>query len=96
MADADTAEDTVQYEGTRVGVVTHYFDKISVAVVHAEETIAVGDSVKIYDKEGNVVVEQEIESMQVDGKDIKEAESGSEFGLKVDGVVKDGYTLFKQ
>ena len=96
MADADSTEDTVQFEGTHVGAVIHYFDKISVAVVHAEKAIAIGDKIKIYDKEGNVVVEQEVSSMQVDGKDIKDADPDSEFGMKVDGVVKDGYPIYKQ
>ena len=49
----------VQYEGTKVGVVSRFFGNISVAGIKAEDVIKVGDMVKIYDKQGNVVVEQE-------------------------------------
>ena len=90
------SDDEVQYEGTRVGVVTHFYDKISVAVVAAEEDIKKGDTIKIYDKEGNVVVEQEIDSMQIDMKDLDSVKKGDEFGLKVEGEVKDGYTVYRQ
>lgn len=86
----------VQYEGTRVGVITHYYDKISVAVVEAEETIKKGDMVKIYDKGGNVVIDQEITSMQIDGKDQEQIDAGGEFGLKTEGEVKEGYTVYRQ
>ncbi len=96
MSDGDSAADEVKYEGTHVGMVTHYYDKISVAVVQADEAIKAGDTIKIYDKEGNVVVEQEVASMQVDGKDLEEAAAGTEFGLKVEGAVKDGYTVYRQ
>ena len=92
----DNASGEVQYEGTKVGVITHFFDKISVAVVSPEVTFNVGDKVKIYDKEGNVVVEQEIASMQIDGEDKESVEGGTEFGMKVEGDVKEGYTIYRQ
>ena len=96
MDPATPADDEVQYEGARVGVVTHFYDKISVAVVHAEEALKAGDTVRIYDKSGDVVVEQEIASMEIDGEGQKSVEAGTDFGLKVEGEVKDGYTLYRQ
>lgn len=95
-SDANNDANETQFEGVRVGVITHFFDHISVAVVEAEDTIKVGDSIKIYDKDGNVVVEQTVDSMQVDKADIQEAKKGDEFGMKVDGAVKDGYLVYKQ
>ena len=86
----------VQYEGTKVGKITHYFDKISVAVIEPEDTIKKGDNIKIYDTEGNVVVEQAIDSMQIDNKDIESAEKGQSFGMKVSTLVKEGYLVYKQ
>jgi len=85
-----------EYEGEKVGEVTHFFGKISVAVVMSSAPIKVGDKVKIYDKEGNVVVEQEVKSMQIDGKDLEEVDAGTDFGMKVEGEVKDGYLVYKQ
>lgn len=92
----DDANGDVEYEGTKVGVVTHFFDKISVAVVEPEQKFSVGDKIKIYDKEGNVVVEQDVASMQIDGKDQDSVDAGTEFGMKVEGEVKEGYTIYRQ
>jgi hypothetical protein len=92
----DETKSDATYEGTKVGEVTHFFDKISVAVVNPEADFSVGDKVKIYDKEGNVVVEQEIGSMQIDGEDQDTVPAGTEFGMKVEGEVREGYTIYKQ
>ena len=85
-----------QFEGTRVGVVTHFFDHVSVAVVMAEAAISTGDKIKIYDKTGNVVVEQVIESMEIDKQKKETVDAGMEFGLKVEGAVKEGYLVYRQ
>ncbi|MBN2100768.1 hypothetical protein JW710_02650 [Candidatus Dojkabacteria bacterium] len=87
--------DDVQYEGTKVGEVTHFFDKISVAAVNPTAVIKVGDTIKVYDKEGNVVLEQQIESMQVSNQSVEEVQPGEEFGMKVEGEVKEGYQVYK-
>ena len=96
MNSTDQADSEVQYEGTRVGLVTHFYDKIFVAVVHAEDTIKVGDSVKVYDKSGNVILEQTIDSMEIDGEGQESVDKGTDFGLKMEGEVKDGYVLYRQ
>lgn len=92
----DVVSDGVKYEGEKVGEVTHFFGKISVAVVMSSSPIKIGDKVKIYDKEGNVIVEQEIKSMQIDGKDIEEVNAQTDFGMQVEGEVKSGYMIYKQ
>jgi hypothetical protein len=84
----------IEYEGEKVGEVTHFFDKISVAVIKPEKTMNVGDTIKIYDKQGNIVVEQDIESMEIDGEKIEQ--SDEEFGMKVAGDVKEGYEVYRQ
>ncbi len=83
------------FEGEKVGEVKHYFDKISVVVVEPEKEINIGDTIRIYDKEGDVVVEQKVESMQIDGVDIDKSEKGQSFGLKVEGPVKKGYFIYR-
>ena len=85
-----------QYEGAKVGVITHFFDHVSVAVVKAEDTIKTGDKIRIYDKQGNIVVEQVIESMEIDKQKQETVSSGTEFGLKVEGAVKEGYLVYRQ
>ncbi len=86
----------VSFEGTLVGTITHYFDKVSVAVVEPSDTIKNGDKIKIYDKQGNVIVEQVIDSMEIDKQKIEEAKPGQAFGMKVAGSVKAGDVVYKQ
>ncbi len=88
-------EQGIEYEGTKVGEVTHFFDKISVAVIKPVETINTGDTIKIYDKQGNIVVEQAVDSMEIDGDKIESAEKDQEFGMKVEGDVKEGYLVYR-
>lgn len=88
--------DSHEYEGKKVGEVTHFFGNISVAVIMSSSPIKTGDKIKVYDKEGNVVVEQEVKSMQIDGKDIDGVKAGADFGMKMEGEVKDGYLVYKQ
>lgn len=77
----------------KIGVVTHFFPNISVAVVDPSSSIKVGDTVKICDKEGNIVVEQPITSMQIDRKEIESVKKGEEFAMKVDEPVKEGFDI---
>lgn len=84
-----------QMEGTEVGKVLHVYGKISVAAISAEAPIKVGDKIRIYDKDGNVVVEQEVESMEIDREKVEEVKKGDDFGMVVDGEVKEGYLVYK-
>ena len=71
-----------------MGEVTHYYDKIQVAVVKlVSGDLKVGDKVKLTDSAGEDV-EQEIKSMQIEHAKIEIAKKGDEFGLKVNTPVK--------
>ncbi len=77
-----------------VGKITHYFDKIGVAVVEiTDNTLKVGDKIKIkgHDKE----FEQEVSSMQVEHQNVEQAAKGEAVGLKVDQPVKEGDEVYK-
>lgn len=76
-----------------IGKVTHFYDKIKVAVVALSATLKKGDKIKI-GKEDRFL-EQEVKSMQIEHKDLKEAKKGQEIGLKVSGEVKEGDLVFK-
>ena len=83
--------------GKKIGVIDHYYDRIGVAVIKLEEdSLAVGDKIKIKDRQGADLFEQEVESMQIEGKDVKEVKKGDDFGMKVDGKVKEGYEVYKE
>jgi len=78
-----------------VGEITHYYDKIGVAVVKlAGGDLKVGDKVKLTDTTGEEF-EQEIKSMQIEHANIEIAKKGDEFGLKVDKSVKDKSAVVK-
>lgn len=77
-----------------VGKVTHWYDKIGVAVVKLSGTLSVGDRVKI--KKGDTEFEGTISSMQLDHEEIKSGKKGKEVAIKVaGGEAKDGSLVFK-
>ena len=76
-----------------IGRVTHYFPKVEVAIVKLEDSIKIGDKIKLKRKEEES--EQEVKSMQVEHKDISEGKKGEEIGLKVDQKVKEGWEVYK-
>jgi U32 family peptidase len=78
----------------KVGKITHYFDKIGVAVLTVtDDPVKVGDMIRI--GEFGVGVDQKVESMEVDHKSVKEAKKGDEVGLKVIEEVKKGDEVYK-
>ncbi len=77
----------------KVGKVTHYYDKIGVAVVQLEAPLSVGDKIKITGHENEF--SQAVSSMQYDHKDLQKAEKGKDIGLKVDQKVKEGDEVYR-
>lgn len=77
---------------TQIGKITHYYDKIGVAVVELTQVLKVGDKIKFsgHDKEFSQIVS----SMQVEHQVIDKAKKGDEIGLKVDQPVKPGDIVF--
>lgn len=68
----------------KVGTITHYYDKIGVAVLKlAKGSLKVGDSIKLTSKSGEEFT-QEIKQMQIDRADIQTAKAVDVIGLKVD------------
>jgi putative protease len=76
-----------------IGKITHFYPKISVAVVELEDTLNVGDTISI--ERGEEVVEQVVDSMQIEHKNVEEAGKGESIGLKVAGQTKEGAKVFK-
>ena len=77
-----------------IGKVTHYFNKIGVAVVElTEDGIKAGET--IHFRGGEKDFEQKVDSMQVEHEEISEAKKGDSVGLKVDEPVHEGYIVYK-
>ena len=79
-------------EGRKVGKVTHYFNKIGVAVVELTDTLKEGDKIRI--KGSTTDFEQVVESMQIEHEQVKEATAGQSIGLKVKERVREGDEVF--
>jgi len=78
---------------TLVGKITHYFDKIGVAVVEVLSPLKVGDQIKISGHDNEFT--QEVTSMQVEHQQVEEAQKGQAVGMKVDQPVKEGDEVYK-
>lgn len=72
---------------TQIGIVSHYYDKIGVAIVKLEKEVKVGDTLHFGGEDG---FKQEVTSMQMDHEVIATAKKGEEVGVKVDQKVKEG------
>ncbi len=78
----------------KVGKVTHYYEKIGVAVVELDAALARGEKIKFV-RGGEDLFEQEIKSMQIEHKQIKSAKKGDIIGLKTDKEVKEAAEVYK-
>jgi hypothetical protein len=78
----------------KVGHVTHYYDKIGVAIVELDAELAVGDKIKFV-RGGEDLFEQKVDSMQVEHKKVDSAKKGDVIGLKSDKEVKEGAEVYK-
>jgi len=76
-----------------VGRVTHYYPKISVAVVELKNSLKVGDKILIRGATTNF--EQIVESMQIEHKDVQVAEPGQSVGIKVKGKVRENDKVYR-
>lgn len=77
----------------KIGEITHFFDKISVAIIKLEKPLSKGDTIKI--KGATTDLEVVVDSMQVDRTDIEQGEEGQEIGIKVSDKVREGDEVFK-
>lgn len=78
----------------KVGHVTHYYDKIGVAIVELDAPLAVGDRIKFV-RGGEDLFEQNVNSIQVEHEKKDSAGKGEVVGLKTDQAVKEGAEVYK-
>lgn len=79
---------------TKIGEVTHYYDKIGVVVVELKSTLKVGDTIKFV-RGGEDLFEQTVDSIQMEHETVEKAGKGDDIGLKVRQEVKDGAQVYK-
>lgn len=78
----------------RIGVVTHYYSHLSVATLRLESaTLRVGD--KIHFRGHTTDFSQRVESLEVNHAPATEVRPNDDFGLKVDGHVREHDVVYK-
>jgi hypothetical protein len=76
-----------------IGIITHYFDKISVGIIKLKGPVSVGEHLHIKGSKGDFT--QVIGSMQYNHKDIILADKGLEIGIKVNQPVHENDLVYK-
>lgn len=79
--------------GTRIGEVTHFYDRIGVAVIILTGAIRLGDQVHFLGRSTDF--EQEVRSLQIEHQPISDAGSGQEIALKVERRVHPHDKVFR-
>ena len=87
------ADNISKYEKVLVGNVTHYYSKIGVAEIELKHrNLSVGENIQIEGEK--TFIEQKIESMQVENKDVKKGKKGEEIAIKVQEKVYKNDNIF--
>ena len=77
-----------------IGRITHFFTKISVAVIELTASLAVGDTIVV--KGPTTDFEQTVESMQIEHNNVQRAEAGQSIGLRVAQRVRENDMVYKK
>jgi putative protease len=81
-------------EVVKIGRVTHFFSKISVAVIELTTPLSIGDTIVF--KGPNTDFEQVVDSMQIEHENVEKAEAGQSIGLKVTQRVRETDAVYKK
>lgn len=81
-------------EEKKVGKVFAYFAKIGVAAIEVtDDSIGIGD--KLHFKGATTDFKQEVESLQIDKKEVDGVEAGKSVGIKVTDKVRPNDEVYK-
>jgi putative protease len=76
-----------------IGMVTHYYGKLGVAIVKFSGDLKLGEKIRFLGKTTDF--SEDNASMQLDHKAVKSAGKGEEVGIKVDQEVREGDEVLK-
>lgn len=80
-------------EEKEIGVVTHYYSHLKVAIIKLSDQLKVGDMIHI--KGHTSDFNQKVESMQIEHQNIEEAKKGQLIGLKVKEHAREKDKVYK-
>jgi len=76
-----------------IGVISHYFGKVSVGIIALNDTLKAGETIHIKGMHDDFM--QKVESMQIEHADVKEAKKGDAVGIKVAHPVHEHDKVYK-
>lgn len=79
--------------GERIGEVTHFYDRASVAVLKLTRDLKLGEELHFLGK--NSDFEQAITSMQIEHQPVTEVKAGQEVAVQVKQKVRPGDAVFR-
>ena len=80
-------------EEQEIGLVDHFFDKISVGIIKLSGELKIGDTIHIKGKQADF--SQEITSMRIEFDEVTEAKEGDKVGIKVPQPIHANDTVYK-
>lgn len=78
--------------GKQIGTVTHWYDKIGVAVVKLTGKLSRGDAIKV--KKGEEEFTDTVNSLQINHTDVAAAKKGDDAAIKLSERAKEGAGVF--
>jgi len=78
----------------KIGDVSHFYKKISVCVMNLTDELNVGDTIQ-FQRGGETVFDQKVDSMQIEHETIESAGKGQEVAIKTNNSVKAGSIVYK-
>ena len=80
----------------KVGMISHYYNHLSVAIIEVKSPFSVGDTLKfVKHGSGEEIFQQTISSIQEEHKQLEKAAKGQSVGIKVDQKVHEGVEVYK-
>jgi len=77
----------------KVGRITHFYSKASVAVLELTAPLNKGDKIVIRGSTTNI--EQTVDSMEIEHKQVANAQAGQRVGMKVAGRVRENDVVYR-
>jgi len=77
----------------KIGHVTHYFNKINVAVLSIREELKIGDMIHILGHTTDFT--QKVTSLQIEHKNVNSVKPGDDFAIKVIEPVREHDVVYR-
>ena len=77
----------------QIGRITHYFDRIGVAVLELEDGLKIGETIHITGRRTDFV--QQVSSMEIEHRKMQAVGAGADVALKVDEEVHEGDKIYR-